>query len=102
MAYPKVSEPELTVKMDALAREKGVSILGTGINPGMIMDLLVIMLTGASMDVNSIKAERVNSLSPFGPAVMEEQGVGLSPEDSLPCGIPGSWPVMSVLMNRWG
>ena len=80
MSYPKVSEPELTIKMNDIARENGVTVLGTGINPGLIMDLLVVALTGACIDVDSIQAERVNSLSPFGPAVMEEQGVGISPE----------------------
>lgn len=80
MAYPSASEPELTVQMDKIAKANGVSVLGTGINPGLIMDLLVVLMTGASIDVDHIKAERVNSLSPFGPAVMEEQGVGLSKE----------------------
>lgn len=80
MAYPGAGEPELTARMNAAAREHGVTILGTGINPGLIMDLLVIMMTGACADIESIRAERVNSLSPFGPAVMEEQGVGLSPD----------------------
>ena len=80
MAYPRAGEPELTEKMHAAAKREGVTLLGTGINPGLIMDLLVVMLTGACADIDSIKAERVNSLSPFGPAVMEEQGVGLSPE----------------------
>ncbi len=79
MAYPRALEPELADEIDAAAREYGVSVLGTGINPGLIMDLLVTLLTGACRDVDSIKAERVNSLSPFGPAVMVEQGVGLSP-----------------------
>jgi 2,4-diaminopentanoate dehydrogenase len=78
MAYPSASEPELTKLMDKIAKENGVSVLGTGINPGLIMDLLVVLMTGASIDVEHIKAERVNSLSPFGPAVMEEQGVGLT------------------------
>ncbi len=81
MAYPSASEPELAEKIDRAARENGVTVLGTGINPGLIMDLLVVLMTGACMDVEHIKAERVNSLSPFGPAVMEEQGVGLSVED---------------------
>ena len=80
MAYPSTSEPELTAQMDKIAKANGVSVLGTGINPGLIMDLLVILMTGASIDVDHIKAERVNSLSPFGPAVMEEQGVGLTKE----------------------
>ena len=77
MAYPKAQEPELSKELHKLAKENGVTILGTGINPGLIMDLLVITLTGACVDVESIKAERINNLSPFGPAVMEGQGVGL-------------------------
>ena len=77
MAYPKAQELELTKELDKIARENGVTVLGTGINPGLIMDLLVVTLTGACMDVDHIKAERVNNLSPFGPAVMHEQGVGI-------------------------
>ncbi|MCK9443043.1 MAG: 2,4-diaminopentanoate dehydrogenase [Tissierellaceae bacterium] len=81
MSYPKAQEPELAEELDKVAKENGVTVLGTGINPGLIMDLLVITLTGACIDVNSIKAERVNNLSPFGPAVMHEQGVGISVDD---------------------
>jgi 4-hydroxy-tetrahydrodipicolinate reductase len=78
MAYPRASEPELAEQLDQIAKVHGVTVLGTGINPGLIMDLLVVALTGACIDVEEIEAERVNSLSPFGPAVMEEQGVGIS------------------------
>ena len=81
MAYPMAQEPELAKKMDKIAKENGVSVLGTGINPGLIMDLLVVALTGACIDVDSIKAERINNLSPFGPAVMNGQGVGLTVEE---------------------
>jgi len=81
MAFPRASEPELTEELDRIARENGVTVLGTGINPGLIMDLLVVTLTGACIDVDTIEAERINSLSPFGPAVMEEQGVGMTPEE---------------------
>lgn len=81
MSYPKANEPELAAEIDRLAKANGVSVLGTGINPGLIMDLLVILMTGACTDVESVKAERVNSLSPFGPAVMEEQGVGITLEE---------------------
>ncbi len=78
MSYPKASEPELTTKMDELANENGVTILGTGINPGFVMDVLALALTGAMVDVSSLEIKRVNSLSPFGPTVMEEQGVGIT------------------------
>ena len=70
-------EGELAAKLDEIARRNGVTVLGTGINPGLIMDLLVILWTGACESVDHIVSRRVNSLSPFGPAVMEEQGIGL-------------------------
>ncbi|HLR20746.1 MAG TPA: 2,4-diaminopentanoate dehydrogenase [Tissierellaceae bacterium] len=81
MAYPKAQEPELSKELDNIARENDVTILGTGINPGLIMDLLVIALTGASIDVESIEAKRINNLSPFGPAVMSGQGVGITVDE---------------------
>lgn len=81
MAYPQAQEPELAKELDRLAKENGVTVLGTGINPGLIMDLLVITLTGACIDVESVRAERVNSLSPFGPSVMHGQGVGISVDE---------------------
>ena len=78
MAYPKAQEPKLAEELNRIAKENSVTVLGTGINPGFIMDLLVVALTGAMTDVTHIEANRVNSLSPFGPAVMEEQGVGIT------------------------
>ena len=81
MAYPQAQSPELAAEMDKLAKEHGVSILGTGINPGLIMDLLVVVMTGCCEEVDSIVARRVNSLSPFGPAVMHEQGIGITVDE---------------------
>ncbi|MBG0763809.1 MAG: dihydrodipicolinate reductase, partial [Tissierellales bacterium] len=66
MAYPQAQEPELSKEIDKLAKENGVSVLGTGINPGLMMDLLAVALTGCMTDVESILCKRVNSLSPFG------------------------------------
>jgi len=81
MAYPSANEPELTKKLDELAKAHGVSVLGTGINPGLVMDLLALCLSGAMTDVTSVMCKRVNSLSPFGPTVMEEQGVGITVDE---------------------
>jgi 2,4-diaminopentanoate dehydrogenase len=81
MAYPYASEAELSKEMNELAIKNNVTILGTGINPGFVMDLLVIALTGVMSDVQHIEARRVNSLSPFGPTVMEEQGVGITQKE---------------------
>ncbi|MFA5471579.1 MAG: 2,4-diaminopentanoate dehydrogenase [Acholeplasmataceae bacterium] len=76
MAYPYQSHQALSQEMDDMAKKNGVTILGTGINPGFVMDLLVLCLSGTMKDVKHIDVKRINSLSPFGPAVMEEQGVG--------------------------
>lgn len=81
MSYPKAQHPEMAASMDQVARENGVSVMGTGINPGLVMDLLAVCLTGAMTDVESVRCERVNSLSPFGQAVMVEQGVGFTTQD---------------------
>lgn len=78
MSYPKAQNPELAEELNKIAKANGVTVLGTGINPGLMMDLLVVCLTGCMIDVEHIEAKRVNSLSPFGPAVMEEQGVGIT------------------------
>jgi len=83
MAYPKINSPEEAKKLDEIAKANGVSVVGSGINPGLIMDLLVIVMTGCCEEVDHIVARRVNSLSPFGPAVMEEQGIGISKEEFL-------------------
>lgn len=80
MSYPKAQQPELAGELDRIAKENGVTVLGTGINPGLMMDLLAICLTGCMTDVETVTCRRVNSLSPFGPAVMEEQGVGVTVE----------------------
>ena len=81
MAFPQAKEPELAAEMDRIAKANGVSVLGTGINPGLIMDLLVVTLTGACETVDFVEAKRVNNLSPFGPTVMKEQGVGITMDE---------------------
>lgn len=80
MAYPWPAEPELCAQIDAAAREKGVAVLGTGINPGFVMDLLPIVMSAACTDVKRVRVTRVNDLAPFGPTVLREQGVGLTEE----------------------
>ena len=80
MANPEAQGPALAAEIDALAKEKGVSVLGTGVNPGFVLDLLVIVLTGGCHSVERIEASRVNDLSPYGPTVMATQGVGVTPE----------------------
>ena len=81
LAFPWVSDAEWAERFDALAKQHGVSILGTGINPGFVLDALIVMWTSTSLRVDRIEAQRVNDLSPFGPTVMRTQGVGTTVEE---------------------
>lgn len=80
MAYPQHKNPALAESMHWEAVSHGVSILGTGVNPGFVLDLLVIALTGVCADIHTITARRVNDLSAYGPSVLMSQGVGLTPQ----------------------
>lgn len=80
MAYPAANSPLLAKELHQLAIDHGVSVLGTGINPGFVLDLLVITLSGVCSEVQAITAKRINDLTPYGPTVLASQGVGLTPE----------------------
>lgn len=81
MAAPRVKAPELARRLDELALARGMTILGTGINPGFVLDSLILMLTGVCQEITAIEAARVNDLSPYGQTVMRTQGIGLAPEE---------------------
>jgi 4-hydroxy-tetrahydrodipicolinate reductase len=80
MIYPACVSLERAEELHRLAVTHGAAILGTGINPGFVLDVLVLTLTGVCADIQSMTATRVNDLSPYGPSVLRSQGVGLTPE----------------------
>lgn len=80
-AYPWQAAPVEAGEIDRAAKARGVTVLGTGVNPGFVLDTLIIALTGVCSDVRKITAKRVNDLSPFGYTVMKTQGVGRSPDE---------------------
>ena len=49
--YPYYRYAEQALALDELAKQHGVSVLGTGINPGFVMDTLVLVLTGACQHI---------------------------------------------------
>ncbi len=81
LSYPFKKHPELANKLDRLAKENGVTVLGTGINPGFLMDTLPIVLTGLCQDVKKVKVTRMmysgNRRIPF----QKKIGTGLSPNE---------------------
>ena len=79
MAFPAYRSPEIADELHQKAMARGVAVVGTGINPGFVLDLLVIALSSVCSEVRSITATRANDLSPYGPTVLATQGVGLTP-----------------------
>ncbi len=79
MAWPAASAPELAARLQQLATAHETALVGTGVNPGFVLDWLPLALSGVCADVRAIHAERINDLSPYGPSVLRTQGVGLTP-----------------------
>lgn len=59
LIFPALKEPALTKEYDALCRHTGARIVAAGVNPGFVMDVLPLALTGACRSVESIFVERV-------------------------------------------
>jgi hypothetical protein len=78
MVYPRCASVEIATEMHELASANGAVVVGTGINPGFVLDLLIIALSGVCARVDRIVASRTNDLSPYGATVLRAQGVGLS------------------------
>jgi len=78
LSFPFVTEPELAKKLDILAMKYGVTFLGAGINPGFLMDTLVIMLTGVCQRVDRITVERVMNAGTRRLPFQKKIGAGLS------------------------
>ena len=75
LAYPFRKYPELAAKLDAEAKTWGVALIGTGINPGYVMDKLLITLSAASQEIESaLGAHRGCVQTP--PAAAEKSGRG--------------------------
>jgi 2,4-diaminopentanoate dehydrogenase len=58
LSYPYVVDRKLSGKLDLLAKKHGATVLGTGINPGFLMDALPIALTAPCESINSIRITR--------------------------------------------
>ncbi len=76
-------DPRLFRKMDTLAKRKKVRILAAGVNPGFVMDSLVLMLTAPCVSVSAVRVERMVNLGRRRPALRRKLGVGLTSDEFL-------------------
>ncbi len=58
LCYPFYRHPELARQLDSEAREAGIVLLGTGVNPGFVMDKLVVTLMAACDEVRRVRVSR--------------------------------------------
>jgi len=81
LIFPALKTPELVADYDALCRRTGAKIAGTGVNPGFVMDILPICLTGVSRAVKSIYVERVVNASTRRQPLQAKIGSGQDPAE---------------------
>lgn len=81
LSYPFQYHTERSKKLDVLAKSNNVTIVGTGINPGYLMDLLPIVLTAPCQTVKSIKVTRMMNSAKRRVPFQKKIGTGLSVEE---------------------
>jgi hypothetical protein len=78
LAFPWKRETELAQEIDRLAKDHGVTVVGTGINPGFLMDTLPLMLTAPCLEVQTVKVIRMMDSSKRRMPFQRKIGTGLS------------------------
>ncbi|HEV2304118.1 MAG TPA: hypothetical protein VGR93_01235 [Candidatus Acidoferrales bacterium] len=81
LAYPFRKHPELSAKLDAAAKEEGVALVGTGVNPGFVMDKLVLTLSTVAQRVDSARSVRIVDASKRRLPLQKKIGAGMAPEE---------------------
>ncbi|MFC1861651.1 dihydrodipicolinate reductase, partial [Chloroflexota bacterium] len=81
LSFPYTAQPVLADSMDKLAREHRVTVLGTGVNPGFLMDAWPLFMTGVCQEVKQIKSVRIQDASPRRGPFQKKIGAGKTIEE---------------------
>ncbi len=81
LSFPYQKNPDIAKKLDKIAKENGKTVVGTGINPGYLMDLLPIILTGPCQQVDAIRVTRHMNSSHRRPSFQKKIGTGMTIEE---------------------
>lgn len=79
LLYPRLREPGLAAKLDAICKRSGSRVVGTGVNPGFVMDVLPVCLTGVSREVRAVHVQRVVNASTRRAPLQRKIGSGWPP-----------------------
>jgi hypothetical protein len=77
LSYPYRTHPDLAAKLDSAAKDWGVALVGTGVNPGFVMDKLVITLAAVSQQIEHVKALRIVDASKRRFPLQKKIGAGM-------------------------
>ncbi len=80
-AYPWLVDEHLADQLNRRARERRVSILGVGLNPGFIFDALLLTASAIAWDVERIRLRRVVDVSRFSATIQRRLGIGFTKEE---------------------
>jgi 2,4-diaminopentanoate dehydrogenase len=80
LSYPTKGNMRYARAVHALARKARVAVLGTGVNPGFVMDALPITLTGVCERVDAIRVDRVQDARVRRLPFQQKIGAGLTRE----------------------
>jgi hypothetical protein len=80
LADPALRHAELAARLDARARARGVAVLGAGVNPGLVMDRLPLLLAEGCVRVDRVVVERVVDAAARRAPLRAKVGAGLSLE----------------------
>ena len=78
LAYPYYASQALASRLDSTAREKGVTVVGVGVNPGFVMDWVPSLVASASKNPKSIHVVRSVDVSKRRRQLQTKTGVGLT------------------------
>jgi hypothetical protein len=81
LLFPQLKEPKLAARLDEICRGAGARVIGTGVNPGFVMDVLPVCLTGVCREVRSVQVRRVVNASTRREPLQRKIGSGLPPEE---------------------
>ena len=81
LLFPQLREPELAVKLDKACKDGNARVLGTGVNPGFVMDVVPVCLSGVCRSVKAVHVQRVVNASTRRGPLQKKIGSGLAPAE---------------------
>jgi 4-hydroxy-tetrahydrodipicolinate reductase len=74
-------DSEIRERLQHVARAKSVGLLGTGVNPGFVMDKLPLTVTAVCQDIQSVDITRIQNASTRREPLQRKVGAGMTVEE---------------------